>query len=39
MLEISDLKPGRTTGVVTMALTIHNQARELVWQPADTSIL
>ena len=30
MLEISDLKPGRTTGVVTMALTIHNQARELV---------
>ena len=30
MLEISDLKPGRTTGVVTMKLTIHNQVRELV---------
>ena len=25
MLEITDLKPGRTTGVVTVAVTIHNQ--------------
>ena len=30
MLEVSDLKPGRTTGVVSMKLTIHNQSGELV---------
>ena len=29
-LTISDLKPGRSTGVVVMALTIHNQNSELV---------
>ena len=30
MLEISELKAGRTTGTVTMKLTIHNQAGVLV---------
>ena len=30
MLEVSELKPGRTTGVVTLKLTIHNQKGELV---------
>ena len=30
MLEVSGLKPGRTTGVVTMKLTIHNQSGALV---------
>ncbi|MFO1082681.1 MAG: MaoC family dehydratase [Reyranellaceae bacterium] len=30
LLEVSDLKPGRNTGVVTMKLTIHNQNGELV---------
>ena len=30
MLEVSELKPGRTTGVVIMKLTIHNQTGELV---------
>lgn len=29
-LVITELKPGRTTGLVVMRLTIHNQARELV---------
>jgi len=30
MLEVSELKPGRTTGTVTLKLTIHNQAGVLV---------
>ena len=30
LLEVSALKAGRTTGVVTMKLTIHNQAGVLV---------
>lgn len=30
MLAVSELKPGRTTGVVVMKLTIHNQKGELV---------
>ena len=30
MLEVSELKPGRTTGTVTLRLTIHNQAGVLV---------
>ncbi len=30
MLEIVELKPGRTTGVVTCKLTIHNDAGDLV---------
>jgi acyl dehydratase len=30
MLEVSELKSGRTTGVVTLRLTIHNQAGTLV---------
>jgi len=30
MLVVSELKSGRTTGVVTMTLTIHNQKGELV---------
>jgi acyl dehydratase len=30
MLTITDLRPGRTTGVVVMQATIHNQASELV---------
>ena len=31
-LEISELTPGRTTGVVGLASTVHNQRRELVLQ-------
>ena len=30
MLEVSGLKAGRSTGVVTLKLTIHNQTGELV---------
>lgn len=30
LLTITDLRPGRTTGVVAMRATIHNQAKELV---------
>ena len=30
MLVITELTPGRTTGVVVMRVTIHNQDRELV---------
>lgn len=30
MLEITELKPGRTTGLVVMRATIHNQTGELV---------
>lgn len=29
-LTVAELKPQRTTGVVTMAATVHNQKRELV---------
>src|SRR6516164_8029809 len=34
-LEVTELTPGRTTGVVTLRSTVHNQRRELVlegWQ-------
>jgi acyl dehydratase len=31
-LVITELKPGRTTGVVVMRVTIHNHARELVME-------
>ncbi len=30
MLEVTELKPGRTTGVAVLKLTIHNQKGELV---------
>jgi acyl dehydratase len=30
MLEITDLKTQRSTGVVTLGSTIHNQRRELI---------
>jgi acyl dehydratase len=29
-LEVIELVPGRTTGVVTLRSTVHNQQRELV---------
>jgi acyl dehydratase len=32
MLTITELRPGRTTGVVVMRVTIHNQTRELVME-------
>jgi acyl dehydratase len=32
MLAITELRPGRTTGVVVMRATIHNQASELVME-------
>jgi acyl dehydratase len=31
-LTVSELKPQRTTGVLTLASTVHNQKRELVMQ-------
>ena len=32
MLAITGLEPGRTTGVVAMRVTIHNQDKELVME-------
>jgi acyl dehydratase len=32
MLAITELSPGRTTGVVAMRVTVHNQAGELVME-------
>ena len=32
MLAISALEPGRTTGVVVLRVTIHNQDKELVME-------
>jgi len=32
LLTITELRPGRTTGVVVMRATIHNQAKELVME-------
>ncbi|MBC8239102.1 MAG: MaoC family dehydratase [Alphaproteobacteria bacterium] len=32
MLEVIDLKPGRTTGVVVLRSTLHNQRRELIME-------
>lgn len=32
MLRITELRPGRTTGVVVMRATIHNQTKELVME-------
>jgi acyl dehydratase len=31
-MSVSELRPGRNTGVVVMKVTIHNQARELVME-------
>lgn len=31
-LRVSDLVPGRTTGVITLASTVHNQREELVME-------
>ena len=30
MLEIADLKKQRTTGIITLRSTVHNQRRELI---------
>jgi acyl dehydratase len=32
MLTITGLEPGRTTGVLAMRVTIHNQDKELVME-------
>lgn len=32
MLKVTDLTPGRRTGVVTLGSTIHNQREELVME-------
>ena len=32
MLTITELKPGRTTGVVVMRVTVHNQVKDLVME-------
>jgi acyl dehydratase len=32
LLTITRLEPGRTTGVVAMRATVHNQARDLVME-------
>ena len=32
LLTITRLEPGRTTGVVTLRATVHNQARDLVME-------
>src|SRR4029434_5578649 len=39
LLTITELRPGRTTGVVVMRATIHNQARELVMDGAQRYLL
>ncbi len=39
MLEIVDLKPQRTTGVVTMRASVHNQRGELVLEGSHTYLL
>ena len=38
-LVVSDLKPQRTTGVLTLASTIHNQKRELVMEGTQKYLL
>ena len=39
MLEITDLKDQRTTGVVTLSSTIHNQRGEKVFEGTQTLLL
>lgn len=39
MLEITELKPGRSTGTIRMRATIHNQAGELVLDGSHTYLL
>ena len=38
-LVVSELKPQRTTGVLTLASTIHNQNRELVMEGVQKYLL
>jgi acyl dehydratase len=38
-LEIGELAPGRTTGVVGLTSTVHNQRRELVLQGAQRFVI
>jgi acyl dehydratase len=38
-LVVNDLKPQRTTGVLTLSSTIHNQKRELVMEGTQTYLL
>jgi acyl dehydratase len=38
-LVVSDLKPQRTTGVLTLASSIHNQKRELVLEGSQTYLI
>ncbi len=38
-LVVSELKPQRTTGVLTLSSTIHNQKRELVMEGTQTYLL
>lgn len=38
-LAVSELKPQRTTGVLTLSSTIHNQKRELVMEGTQTYLL
>jgi acyl dehydratase len=38
-LIVSELKPQRTTGVLTLSSTIHNQKRELVMEGTQTYLL
>jgi acyl dehydratase len=38
-LAVSGLKPQRTTGVLTLAVTIHNQAGELVMEGQQAYLL
>ena len=38
-LEISELVPGRTTGVVGLTSTVHNQRRELVLQGSQRFVI
>jgi acyl dehydratase len=39
LLKVSELKPQRSTGVLTLATTIHNQKRELVMEGAQKYLL
>ena len=39
LLTITELRPGRTTGVVAMRATIHNQTRELVMEGENRYLL
>ena len=39
MLEVAELKPQRTTGVLTLRSTVHNQAGELVMEGTQRYLL